>query len=39
MGFEFDACIGNFGMQGLDLKTAGIGENGVGPVHKFVDAA
>jgi len=23
----------------LDLKASGVGKNGVGPIHKFVDAA
>lgn len=37
MGSKFNSFIGNFGVQTMDLKTAGIGKDGVGPIHKFVD--
>lgn len=45
MGAEFGPLIGNFAKTGLwpsqrlDLETAGVGKNGVGPVHKFVNTA
>ncbi len=39
VGSKFNSFVGNFGVQTMDLKTAGVGEDGVGPIHEFMNAA
>ncbi len=35
---KFYAFVRNFGMQALDLEPTRIGEDGMGPVHEFVNS-